>query len=471
MTLDASDTSAVFQFDTSPVTQQGPQTMLIAGAIKSNNDSMTLSTWQATFYYAASVLAVASTTPGEGESLDTAPTEIMIAFSAPIVATSLSTDDLILNEGEVTSATQVDSQTIAFGVADLTEAGLVTYTLIAGAVQDAYGTPGPAYSGGFNVNAPTIHCYASGGVPLMIPTGATIDSTLVVPDALTVTDLEVQLDMAHTWDGNLTASLVAPDGTQVQLFSDVGGCGQNFTGTVLDDSAAIPITSGNPPFTGHYQPTFHLAQMDGLEAQGTWTLEVTDASESDVGTLYDWALVIGAGIQGVPPILRINQQYETATAGVDLSLPQIGTFSHPYSQSPFTYQIDWNDGTVDTGTATIVSTGSPGDYTIGTIGGDHTYTEAGTYYAEVTVSDAEGNSLPDDAGRRERTRSGVSRRWQPAECRPGQAAFASFKRAGRDGQRHRFPAPLGRRPGGQPGWRARHNHGQSGPLGCRAPGP
>ena len=61
--------------------------------------------------------------------------------------------------------------------------------------------------------------------------------------------------------------------------------------------------------------------------------------------------MVGAGIQGVPPILRISQQYVTATAGQDLSLPQIGTFSHPYVQSRFTYQIDWGDySTPDTGT-------------------------------------------------------------------------------------------------------------------------
>ena len=123
-----------------------------------------------------------------------------------------------------------------------------------------------------------------------------------------------------------------------------------------------------------------------------------------MGTLYDWAIVVGAGIQGVPPILRISQQYVTATAGLDLSLPQIGTFSHPYVQTGFSYSIDWGDysmpdtgttangGGTDGSTAAIVSAGTPGDYTIGTIGGDHTYAQAGTYYAEVTVSDAEGNS-------------------------------------------------------------------------------
>ena len=405
VTLDSSDTSAVFHFDNSPVTGQGPQVMAIAAAVKSSDDSMTLFPWQATFYYATAALAVASTTPGEGESPVGAPTEIVLAFNAPIVTTSLDTDDLILSEGQVTSATQVDSHTIAFGVTGLTDAGLVTYTLKAGAVTDAYGTPGPAYSGGFSLDRATTHCYTAGDLSQSIPAGESLTSTLAVPDSLTVTDLEVQLDLASNHDGNLTATLTAPDGTtSFVLFSGVGGCGQGFTATVLAAEAPRPLFAAQPPFTGEFQPACQLSAFDGVEAQGNWTLTVSDDSASDVGTLYDWAIVVGAGIQGVPPILRISQQYVTATAGQDLSLPQIGTFSHPYVQTGFSYSIDWGDySTPDTGTtangggtggstAAIISAGTPGDYTIGTIGGDHTYAEAGTYYAEVTVSDAEGNS-------------------------------------------------------------------------------
>ena len=297
----------------------------------------------------------------------------------------------------------MDSQTIAFGVTDLTDAGLVTYTLKAGAVEDAYGTPGPAYSGGFILNSATTHCYTSGDVSQNIPAGGSATSTITVPDTLTVTDLEVQFDLASSNDGNLAVTLTAPDGTtSFQLFSNVGGCGQGFTGTVLADSAPIPLVSRRCPSRADSSRRAVFPPSTAWKARGTGRSPSATIRRATTGRFTIGRLVVGAGIQGVPPILRISQQYVTATAGLDLSLPQIGTFSHPYVQSPFTYQIDWDDGTTDTGTtagggtggstATIVSAGSPGDYTIGTVGGDHTYAQAGTYYAEMTVSDAEGNS-------------------------------------------------------------------------------
>ena len=67
-------------------------------------------------------------------------------------------------------------------------------------------------------------------------------------------------------------------------------------------------------------------------------------------------------------VCGINKQYVTATAGTALDLAKIGTFSHPFVKAPFTYQINWDDGTdVDTGKAAVVSPGSPGDSVVGTI--------------------------------------------------------------------------------------------------------
>jgi hypothetical protein len=60
-----------------------------------------------------------------------------------------------------------------------------------------------------------------------------------------VFDLNVELDITHAYDGQLTVTLFAPNGTPVELFSNVGGSGDNFTATVLDDEAATSITAGS----------------------------------------------------------------------------------------------------------------------------------------------------------------------------------------------------------------------------------
>jgi hypothetical protein len=69
----------------------------------------------------------------------------------------------------------------------------------------------------------------------------------------------------------------------------------DFSGTVLDDEAGIPIEEGEPPYPGRYIPQEALALMDGSPMNGTWTLEITDWAEGDEGWLHDWGLTFDTG--------------------------------------------------------------------------------------------------------------------------------------------------------------------------------
>lgn len=138
----------------------------------------------------------------------------------------------------------------------------------------------------------TVHRYNSSDVPQDISDLGTIYSSLTVQDSFAIKDVNVILDITHTFDSDLMAYLIAPDGTRVELFTDVGGDSSNFESTILDDEAAISITEGHAPFTGSYRPKGNLANLDGLNAQGTWQLEITDDSEMDSGVLNSWSLLI-----------------------------------------------------------------------------------------------------------------------------------------------------------------------------------
>jgi subtilisin-like proprotein convertase family protein len=102
--------------------------------------------------------------------------------------------------------------------------------------------------------------------------------------------ITVELDITHTWDDDLVLTLVSPAGTRVLLVGGRGGSGDDFTGTVLDDSAANPISSGAAPFTGTFRPEEPLATLFGENANGTWMLEMRDVATIDVGTLHGWTL-------------------------------------------------------------------------------------------------------------------------------------------------------------------------------------
>jgi subtilisin-like proprotein convertase family protein len=117
-------------------------------------------------------------------------------------------------------------------------------------------------------------------------------STIDVTGAGKIYDLNVELDITHTYDGQLTATLYAPDGTPVELFSNVGGSGDNFTATGFDEQATTSITAGSAPFTGTFQPTGSLAVFNDLDAAGTWTLEIVDNAKGDSGSLNSWSIEI-----------------------------------------------------------------------------------------------------------------------------------------------------------------------------------
>ena len=129
-------------------------------------------------------------------------------------------------------------------------------------------------------------------IPRATPTVPGMASqTVTVPDyngTFTIADITVSLNIADANDSNLNAELIAPDGTVVALFSNVGKGGQNFTSTVLDSGAPTPISSGQAPFTGSYQPTGSLSSLVGKNASGTWTLQILNNSQNTTGVLVNW---------------------------------------------------------------------------------------------------------------------------------------------------------------------------------------
>ncbi|MFC1604139.1 sugar-binding protein [Planctomycetota bacterium] len=157
--------------------------------------------------------------------------------------------------------------------------------------------PNPA-DGAIRVSPePLLHTPISEDVPMTIPdrwmTTTTVTSSLTVSDSFTITDLNVELNISHPKNNaDLNVYLIGPDGTQVELFTDVGVWDKNFKNTVLDDEAGTSIKNGSGSFTGIYKPEGKLSAFDGKNAQGTWKLKISDDWNSGVGTLNSWGLTI-----------------------------------------------------------------------------------------------------------------------------------------------------------------------------------
>lgn len=134
--------------------------------------------------------------------------------------------------------------------------------------------------------------YVAGDTPINITDNNTIQSTITIADMGELLDIEVELDITHTWDADLTGVLTAPNGEQISLFTRIGGSGDNYTGTIFDDDATDAIGSGTPPYTGVFRPQESFAALDRIEINGDWVLSITDSASQDTGTLNSWSLFI-----------------------------------------------------------------------------------------------------------------------------------------------------------------------------------
>jgi subtilisin-like proprotein convertase family protein len=136
--------------------------------------------------------------------------------------------------------------------------------------------------------------YPSSGPPVAIPdnTPAGATSTIAVTDTQTVLEVKVTVNLTHTFDGDLSLALIAPNGTVISLSERRGSSGDNFTNTTFDDAAATSITAGAAPFTGSFRPESPLSAATGLSAAGNWQLKVVDKASTDIGTINNWTLML-----------------------------------------------------------------------------------------------------------------------------------------------------------------------------------
>jgi subtilisin-like proprotein convertase family protein len=132
-------------------------------------------------------------------------------------------------------------------------------------------------------------------VPQAIADGATVISAIEVSGLASIQDVDVNLSIEHSFDNDLDVFLISPSGTQVQLFTGVGGQFNDFTNTTFDDDAAIAIDDDNnsfAPFTGSFRPEGLLSDLNGENPNGTWQLLIRDTVPADTGTLLNWSLTL-----------------------------------------------------------------------------------------------------------------------------------------------------------------------------------
>jgi subtilisin-like proprotein convertase family protein len=103
--------------------------------------------------------------------------------------------------------------------------------------------------------------------------------------------VSVKVNINHLWVQDLDISLIAPNGSTINLSSDNGGSGSNYINTVFTASGLMSITSGTAPFTDIYTPEEPFSNLTG-SAVGNWTLKVVDDEFIIGGTIVNWSIVV-----------------------------------------------------------------------------------------------------------------------------------------------------------------------------------
>lgn len=140
--------------------------------------------------------------------------------------------------------------------------------------------------------------------------------TLYIPQSGTIVDLNFKMEsLLHTYDGDISFSIISPTGIEVSLSNRRGSGGDNYINTVFDDSSAVSISTGTAPFTGTFRPESPLNVFNGLDVHGNWILKVHDQAASDTGRVESYCLniiynaVLAVNIQQVPVKFELAQNY------------------------------------------------------------------------------------------------------------------------------------------------------------------
>jgi len=101
-----------------------------------------------------------------------------------------------------------------------------------------------------------------------------VSDSIEIIESGNVKQVQVSVDITHSWVADLNVSLSAPDGTSIVLHNNTGGS--------LDNIIKVYNLKNVP----------ELAAFSNLNMKNDWTLKVVDSAGRDVGKLNKWGLTI-----------------------------------------------------------------------------------------------------------------------------------------------------------------------------------
>src|SRR5262245_38436125 len=257
-------TTMQFTFASSPVTAQGLQTMNIApGAFTSAATGRQVAVFTASFRYDTQILAVVTTAPQVGGVfILPGPLTYDVNFNEPVNPASVQPGDLQLtgNPGAaVTAASVLPGNTTVRFTLNVPSEGSLTASIPAGAITDAFGNGGAAFTGSYFVDI--------GTTPYPKPLLAKN------PPGSLIYDPSVTGNIGFAGDTDSFTLAIDPDQTITAIVTGSGGLQPSVE---LRNPASTVI--GSATAAGAGQPA--LLQTAAATTGGTYTFTVSGAGGS-----------------------------------------------------------------------------------------------------------------------------------------------------------------------------------------------
>lgn len=170
-------------------------------------------------------------------------------------------------------------------------------------------------------------------------TNITTFSTINVgpqPGGAFITDLDVAVQINHSWVSELNISLISPCGTSVTLQNAQCGFTTNMEARYNDESAD-DFAAWCSTRIGDVIPQSALSAFDDEPIEGIWTLSVTNLSTLGAGTLVQWCL-LPTLTTCVDPVLATSDVTNTS---ITVDVAALGGCIPPGTYS--TFDISWED--------------------------------------------------------------------------------------------------------------------------------
>lgn len=142
----------------------------------------------------------------------------------------------------------------------------------------------------------TCNTYTTGAISTNIPDGAGANQQgapvfipVTVTETTPITDLRVNVDVTHSYIGDLIMQLQPAPGGFANVWARTCNDAQygNIDVTLKDGEPAIACAT---PTTGTYAPASPMAAFNGQNPSGTWNLVFVDFYNGDTGVVNEWSI-------------------------------------------------------------------------------------------------------------------------------------------------------------------------------------